>query len=291
MPMDETADWIEEPGKARYTSKDSVFTDLFHIPSYAVEMVQALRPDLTLQETDIEFVTLRSVLMVRPYNDMGVLVKGNLLICSEAQSIWSLNVLVRIFLYLAETYHRYIKSHKEFNLYGTKKIPLPIPACYVIYTGNDKGRPEYLSLAHEFFGKDSPLDLQVKVLSTAGTEDIIQQYIRFCHVFDEQVQKYGRTKQAVEQTIHICQDENVLRKYLEERKKEVKDIMMTLFQQEEVTERYGYECREQGREEGANFATLQNLRAIIQKLHISPEEAMDTLQIPPEKQKELSPLL
>ena len=128
-----------------------------------------------------------------------------------------------------------------------------------------------------------------------GVAVIIQQYIRFCHVFDEQVQNYGRTSRAVEQTIRICQDENVLRKYLEERKKEVKDIMMTLFQQEEVTERYGRECREQGREEGreegAKNTLLDSVRSLMSTMHLTSVEAMDALRIPPEKQKELSALL
>ena len=43
---------------------------------------------------------------------------------------------------------------------------------------------------------------------------------------------------AIEETIRICQNEDVLADYLEERKKEVEDIMMTLLDQDEVTRRY-----------------------------------------------------
>lgn len=125
---------------------------------------------------------------------------------------------------------------------------------------NDRDCPEELSLANEFFGKDAALDLKVKVLTTAGTDDIIQQYVRLCHVFDKQVRLYGRTKQTVEETIRICQGENVLAGYLMERKKEVEDIMSMLFSQEEVTERYGNECREEGREEGKIEIILEMLR-------------------------------
>lgn len=38
--------------------------------------------------------------------------------------------------------------------------------------------------------------------------------------------------------------------------------------------------REEGREEGAEIATLNNLRAIIEKFHLSKEDAMDTFNIP-----------
>lgn len=247
-------------------------------------MVKALSPGLEVTEEDIEFVTLHSVLMVRPYNDLGLLVKDKMFFCSEAQSTWSLNVLVRMFLYLAETYNRYIQKHKEMNIYGTKKIIIPKPACFVIYTGDKKNLPEFLQLAEEFFAGDSALDLRVKVLATSGTTDIVQQYIRFCHVFDEQVKAHGKTKLAIEETIRLCRDENVLAKYLAEREGEVEDIMMTLFSQEEVNERYGNECREEGRSEGraegTNLATINHLKKIMKKMHITPEEAMDMLDIP-----------
>ena len=173
MMLNQNANWMEADAKARRSGKASVFTDLFQIPAYAAEMVQVLRPDLKATEQDIEVVSLSSILMVRPYNDLGLLVKDSLILCSEAQSTWSLNVLVRMFLYLAETYHRYIQNHTDLNIYGTKKIIVPRPYCCLVYTGKKENLPEFLSLAEEFFGKDSSLDLRIRVLSAAGTGDII----------------------------------------------------------------------------------------------------------------------
>jgi hypothetical protein len=54
----------------------------------------------------------------------------------------------------------------------------------------------------------------------SGTDDIINQYIVFCKVFDDQRKLYGLTEQAVKETIRICKDKNVLREYLESREKE-----------------------------------------------------------------------
>ena len=279
--------WANAQGIARRAGKASVFTDLFQIPAYAAEMVQVLRPDLNATEQDIQIVSLHSVLMVQPYNDLGLLVKNSLILCSEAQSTWSVNVLVRLFLYLAETYHRYIQQHEELNIYGTKKIPMPIPYCCLVYTGDGKCRPDMLSLAEEFWGKDAPLDLRVDVLSTPGTENIIQQYIRFCHVLNEQVKIHGRTGKAVAETIRICLSEMVLERYLEERAKEVQDIMMTLFSQEEATKRYGNECREEGREEGRKDGRregrIESIKKMMGNLGLTADKAMDALEIPPQE--------
>ncbi|WP_031549359.1 hypothetical protein [Oribacterium sp. FC2011] len=43
--------------------------------------------------------------------------------------------------------------------------------------------------------------------------DIINQYVRFCHIFNKQVKIYGRTRKAVDETIRICQREAVLEEF------------------------------------------------------------------------------
>jgi len=284
--------------KSKRNGKDSVFLDLSYNKKYTPKIVKALNPSLNIKAEDIEFVTLHSVLMIKSYNDLGLLIKDNLLICSEAQSTWSLNVLIRMFMYLAETYHRYIQNDKTMNIYGSKKIKIPTPECYVIYTGSRKNCPETLSLAKEFFGNDSALNLKVKVLSKAGKTNIIEEYITFCHVLDEQVKLYGPTKKAIEETIKICQTQNILAEYLEERKKEVVDIMSILFSQEEVTERYGYERFLEGKNEGLSQGITQGLNQASENIalnmlrkNMSVNEIAECTALPPARVMELAKTL
>lgn len=68
--------------------------------------------------------------------------------------------------------------------------------------------------------------------------DIISQYVAFTKVYDEQVKLYGRTREAVTNTINICKDRDVLKEYLSSREKEVADMMMTLFDEEQVMRAY-----------------------------------------------------
>lgn len=67
------------------------------------------------------------------------------------------------------------------------------------------------------------------VSEETGEGDIINQYVIFTKVCNEQVKLYGRTKKALLETIRICKDRNVLKEYLESREKEVMDIMMVLY--------------------------------------------------------------
>ena len=196
-------------------------------------MVQALHPEMTdLTAGDIKILTLSPVILNGQYNDLALLVRDKLIIFVEAQSTWSINIIVRILLYLADTYYEYIHDH-EFNVYSSTPMTLPEPEFYVIYTGTQKVDSEIISLREDFWhNPDAKIDLQVKVICAENKSDVIGQYIIFCHVLDEQIKIHGRKKKAAEEAIRICQDIEVLRAYLESRKKEVIGIMKLLFDQD-----------------------------------------------------------
>ena len=128
---------------------------------------------------------------------------------------------------------------------------LPKPELYVIYTGERKERPEWISLSEEFFpGQDCFIDVKVRMLYDGKEGDILNQYVTFTKIYNEQVKQQGRTREAVLKTIRICKDRKILKEYLESREKEVVDIMMTLFDQEYAVERYGDEKKAEGIAEG-----------------------------------------
>ena len=244
---------------AKYTAKDSVFTSLFREPKYLLQLYQALHPeDHEATEDSIKNVTITNVLLDQYYNDVGFQIGEKIVILVEQQSSWSINIVVRCLLYLAQTYQEYFESTKQ-NVYGSKKLELPRPEVYVIYTGNRKTRPEYLYLSKEFFGgDDSVLDVKVKMIYDGKEGDIINQYVTFTKIYNEQVKLHGRTREAVLETIRICKDQNVLSEYLSGREKEVVDIMMTLFNEEYILKTY-VESREKEASENTKIETAKRL--------------------------------
>ena len=78
-------------------------------------------------------MTIESHLLNQQYNDLGFMVRDRLLILVEHQSTWSENIVVRVLLYVVETWNKYIKQ-KELDVYDKDKITLPKPELYVIYT-------------------------------------------------------------------------------------------------------------------------------------------------------------
>ncbi len=223
----------------KHKIKDSVFTNLFQDKKYLLQLYRALHPeDSDVTEEEIADITIKHVLVDADYNDLGFSVGNRLIVLVESQSTWTFNIIIRALMYLIQTYHDYFKRTSQ-NLYGSKKVNMPKPELYVIYTGERKNVPDTITLRKEFFsGEKVAIDVEVNVLYQENETDIIGQYIIFCKVYNEQRKRYGTTKQAVTETIRICKNRNVLKEYLESKEQEVYDIMMTLFDDEQILKAY-----------------------------------------------------
>ncbi len=221
--------------KVKRTVKDSVFTNLFGDSKYLLQLYQALHPeDQDVKEEDLNTITLENIFTDDIYNDLGFAKGDKLMVLMEAQSTWTVNIIIRALEYLVNSYRRYFSENDE-DLYRSKKVRLPKPEIYVLYTGNRKNRPEKIKLSEEFFsGEEVAIEVTVKMIYDGQKGDIINQYVSFTKVLNRQVKKYGRTKTAVRETIRICKDSDVLKEYLESRESEVVNIMMQLYDQEEI---------------------------------------------------------
>lgn len=249
----------------RRTIKDSVFTFLFKQPEYTRQLYLTLHPEDTgVTEEDCKIITLENVLTTGLYNDLGIQVRDRLILLVEAQSTFSVNIALRFLLYLAATYKVYVEEHK-LDLYGTRPVAIPRPELYVIYTGTRRDIPEKLYLSNLYNGSGHA-EVQVEVLRGTGTEDIIGQYVRFCRIADENRRQYGLTQKAIEGTIHQCLDEHILVPFLTSRQKEVQDIMVTLFDQQTISEIHDYNVAKEARQEGWQKGIAEERENSIRRL-------------------------
>ena len=218
------AEKLLEPTKEKINRnlKDSVFCDLFARPEYLIQLYQTLHPeDTTTTPDDLTIVTLTQLFVKEIYNDLGFLAGNRLIVLVEHQSKWSDNIVVRFLPYLGETYHRYMEKN-DLDVFSTKKVQLPKPELYVVFTGERKIKPATISLKKDIFGLDEEEDCCVEVEAKViyGNEadrDILNQYIIFSKVFDEQKNLYpDDLRKAVQETIRICKDKDVLTAYLEQ---------------------------------------------------------------------------
>lgn len=156
-----------------------MFLDLFQEKKNLLKLYKTLHPeDTDATEDTLDIVTIDNVLTDNLYNDLGIMVGNNrLLLLLEAQSSWTVNILTRILLYLAQSYHEYFERTSQ-SLYKSTKVKMPKPELYIIYTGNRGRKPDTISLSKEFFdGADIDIEVKAKVIYESETEDIINQYI------------------------------------------------------------------------------------------------------------------
>ena len=232
--------------------KNTVFIDLFSHDEYRLQLFQTIHPEITdVTADDLPVITIKPVITNHLYNDLAFAFRDKLMVFVEAQSTWSINILIRILLYLAETIREYLHD-RNMDIHAEKEHQIPMPEFYVVYTG-ERETPKTVSLKKDFFCSEvCQIDLEAKVFNVE-TDDIIGQYIIFCHVMDEQIKKYGRNRKAAMEAIRICLDRNVLKDYLNEREKEVVEIMHAIFTQEYAVNQYGNAMKEEGRNEGMNI--------------------------------------
>lgn len=255
--------------------KDSIFTFLFRQPEYTRQLYLALHPEDTgVTEADCKLVVLENVLPNGQYNDLCLQVNDRILLLVQAKNLFSENITLRMLLYLSETYKRHINENK-LDLYSPKAVKIPKPELYVIFTGDRENAPETLSPS-SLYGGGGSAEIRVAVRCDTGSDDILDQYIRFCRIADEQRELHGRNQLAIEETIRICTEQGVLAKFLGSRKKEVQDIMVTLFDQEKVMEIHDYNLRAEGRAEEKE-ASICTMVKSLQSISISREVAVQLL--------------
>ncbi|MCD8364280.1 MAG: Rpn family recombination-promoting nuclease/putative transposase [Clostridiales bacterium] len=257
--------------------KDSVFRNLFSDKKYLFQLYQALHPeDKETTIDDLEYVTLENVLVRDIYNDLGVRIGDKIILLIEAQSTWTENIIIRCLMYMARTLQDYFKQTSQ-SLFSEKLVHMPEPELYVIYTGDSVIDKEYISLSETFFGgKQTSLDVRVKVVVDGKEGDIINQYVVFTKVINDQVKIYGRKREAITEAIRICKDRNILKDYLTSREKEVVDIMITLFDQQEVLEDYIASDR---REQAMDYArTLYDSGVSIEIIAKTVKQSVKTVE-------------
>ena len=269
--------------KVKRTAKNSVFLDLFQDKKNLLKLYKTLHPeDTDITEDELDIVTIDNVLTDNLYNDLGLAVSGNkLLILVEAQASWTVNVLVRMLLYLAQSYREYFERTKQ-SLYKSKAVRMPKPELYIIYIGDRGDKPDMVSLSKEFFGgMDIDIEIKARVIYEKDTNDIISQYISFCKVFNEQRKLYGLTEFMIKETIRICKDRNVLREYLSSKEKEVVTIMMSLFDDEQIMRTYVEDMANERANEVAKEVAKEKIKIavnMLRNMNINDSEIKEALQ-------------
>lgn len=121
-------------------------------------------------------------------------------------------------------------------------------------------------------GRVQHMELAVQILRDDGSGGGIDQYVRFCQISDEMRGRHGATLKAVQETLRECVRQNILAPFLLTREKEVSDIMISLFNQEEIQAIHDYNVAKQAQE-----TALKQTVLLMRDLGVAREEAVRQL--------------
>ena len=216
-------------------------------------------------------------------NDLSFLIDAQLSLY-EHQSTYSPNLSLRFFFYLSDMFSG---MTMDANLYGTKRVVLPVPRFVVFYNGEaDQPDRQILKLSDLYTVKEEDPMLDLKVLVLNVNQGHNPELMEACHTLWEYAEYTGRVRkyakeqpiaEAVERAITECIREGILKEFLEKNRREAKKGILKEFLEKNRREAknvsiYEYDQekhirqeREEAWEDGEKAGRTNHLREQIRK--------------------------
>lgn len=216
------------------TYKDRVFCDLFSRKENALSLYNALNGTNYTDIENLEIITLSDSIYMTMKNDVAVCFHDSMDLW-EQQSTLNPNMPLRGLLYFAKEYDGWLSVNDE-DVYSSTLVIIPAPDYYVLYNGT-KEEPEFKELyLSEAFSKPSPgYEWTAHMINiNAGKNRKLMSKCPTLLGYSEFVGKIRANQssglgigEAVDKAINDCIMNNILKEYFTKHKAEVKDMILT----------------------------------------------------------------
>ena len=283
--------------KPQRAYRDSLFRDIFNNADRLPEIYEALL-GIRTTASDITLATINETLFSGIKNDVGFIVGSQHVLLTEHQSTTNANMPLRMLMYLAEVYRRYVDADA---VYRKRLIPLPAPKFYVFYNGIEKMPDTWsLHLSDAFKGRKADLELTVEIININHQPGrpilekchALKSYSVFVAKVRESVKSGNALEVAISEAARYCIANNYLEDYFRQKQKEeVFDMLNFAWDQERALEVRAEEARADGRQEGRQEGFTASICNVMHSMNFSVEKAMDVLQIPADERAKYAALV
>ena len=216
-----------------HTYKDRLFRCIFNNKAKLLSLYNAIHGTHYKDEDAVEINTLDDVIYINMKNDISFMLDCNLNLY-EHQSSWNPNMPLRGLFYFSKLYQKITASPSK-KYYSSTLLPLPIPQYVVFYNGADmKEERTVLRLSDAFpDGYGQPcLEVETLVLNiNYGKNKAIMEQCRPLMeyaIFVQKINNYKKQelsiKEAVNQAITDCINENIMKEFLLNHRLEVTEM-------------------------------------------------------------------
>lgn len=274
--------------------KDRLYKMIFNDKSELLKLYNAINGTHYDDPAMLTITTLDNAIYMTMENDLSFIIDMRLALY-EQQSTVNPNLPLRFLMYITDIYSAYTK---DMNIYGSKKVQIPLPSFVIFYNGvkSQPDRTEFL-LSELFHPTTDQPALELKAVMLNINKGHNQELMNACHTLRDYSEYVARIRtysaempltDAVEKAITECIHENILRDFLLKNRAEAKAMSIYEYDEEKTLRMFREEGYEDGERNGKIQATIEmclefNLSsdAIVQKLmtkfHFSENQAQEYL--------------
>ena len=259
--------------------KDRLYKMIFNDKSELLKLYNAINGTHYDDPAMLTITTLDNAIYMTMENDLSFIIDMRLALY-EQQSTVNPNLPLRFLMYITDIYSAYTK---DMNIYGSKKVQIPLPSFVIFYNGvkSQPDRTEFF-LSELFHPTTDQPALELKAVMLNINKGHNQELMNACHTLRDYSEYVARIRtysaempltDAVEKAITECIHENILRDFLLKNRAEAKAMSIYEYDEEKTMRMFRKECYEDGERNGKIQATIEmclefNLSsdAIVQKL-------------------------
>ena len=259
--------------------KDRLYKMIFNDKSELLKLYNAINGTHYDDPAMLTITTLDNAIYMTMENDLSFIIDMRLALY-EQQSTVNPNLPLRFLMYITDIYSAYTK---DMNIYGSKKVQIPLPSFVIFYNGvkSQPDRTEFL-LSELFHPTTDQPALELKAVMLNINKGHNQELMNACHTLRDYSEYVARIRtysaempltDAVEKAITECIHENILRDFLLKNRTEAKALSIYEYDEEKTLRMFREEGYEDGERNGKIQATIEmclefNLSsdAIVQKL-------------------------
>lgn len=259
--------------------KDRLYKMIFNDKSELLKLYNAINGTHYDDPAMLTITTLDNAIYMTMENDLSFIIDMRLALY-EQQSTVNPNLPLRFLMYITNIYSAYTK---DMNIYGSKKVQIPLPSFVIFYNGvkSQPDRTEFL-LSELFHPTTDQPALELKAVMLNINKGHNQELMNACHTLRDYSEYVARIRtysaempltDAVEKAITECIHENILRDFLLKNRAEAKAMSIYEYDEEKTLRMFREEGYEDGERNGKIQATIEmclefNLSsdAIVQKL-------------------------
>ena len=268
--------------------KDRLFSFMFgngEHKEWTLSLYNAINGTHYTDPEQISIQTIRQVLYMGMHDDVAFII-ADMLSLYEQQSTFNPNMPVRMLEYASNLMEKYIRQNR-LNKYSRKQIMLPVPKLVVFYNGLDEEPDERMLRLSDAFKPEqrhnADISVTVRMINiNKGHNDMLmavcEPLTEYAWIVDciRNMQKTDNLETAIDKTIDIIPQSFLTKPFLEAHRAEVKNMLLTEYNETETMEMF----REEGRAEGSENERIKNIRSLMASLKLTARQAMDALGIP-----------